>query len=149
MLVFLIILKKCDSRLKKYLNTLTLNKLRQLCRTLPSQIATCGTKEKVIDKIINKGYIYDDIIDHINKNKDKKFYIKCGGDCLKECNSCISHENYHFCSLSHIYYINNKISSDIDEKKSDRIVINKTSKKVCSYCNCITYMEEFENEFYE
>jgi hypothetical protein len=153
-----IIDNKIDSELEKYLNNLTLKKLKQLCLSIShikktDNISPNGKKEKVVKKIMNICTL-NEIMSFINENKDKRYFVKCYGDNTKHCNECFLFEENDYiqcekCDNSHTYYTNDKTSDNVDKLKNNYIFITKESGKKCKNCNCITSMDEYENEFYE
>ena len=112
---------------------LSLAKLRQLCYNI--NISSCGIKDKVIKKIINSNYKYNDINELINKNNNYKFFIRC------------SHVNEDF--KPHYYYTNTNFSNinNIDWR-TDHEFISKDSGKICEVCNYNTEIWIYINLFY-
>jgi hypothetical protein len=138
----LLILKETEEKqnntnnvnLEEFLNLLSLAKLRQLCYNI--NISSCGIKDKVIKKIINSNYKYNDINELINKNNNYKYLIRC------------TRENENF--ITHYYYTNTDFSNinNIDWR-TDHEFISKDSGKICEVCNYNSEMWIYINLFYE
>lgn len=141
-----------NSPLHIFLNKLPNKKLQQLCMIF--DISPHGTKDKLVNKIINNGYTLTEIQNKINENKDKKYLIKCDGNETKSCGKCqiIGKDiilQCDDCNSAHIYYTNNKLSNDKHLMINNHRKIRPEDNKECDVCKKNCYMEEHENQFYE
>jgi hypothetical protein len=147
---------KDEKDLKEFLESMTCKQLKHLCYSLPilnkgNMISGCGTKDKIVNKLLGK-FTYDDIINHISDNKNKKYFVICGGDKSKQCTECLKYTIPLYCSKCnsmHGYYTNDKKSSKSDNMTGDRIEIRNKRKVICDICTCATNIDEYENAFYE
>ena len=99
-----------------FLNELTVKKLQQLCISIPkkidnkivdSYISSCGTKDKLIDKIIKSGYTSQEIICLISNYSKYKYIYFCD-----------------ICKTNNYTLIKNKISCDSCKNKDITIKDN-------------------------
>jgi hypothetical protein len=82
-----------------FLEELTLKELQQICVMLSCAIS--GTKQKIIDRILNQNiYLIGEITCEINKNRNKKYLLKC--------NNC-----------NHVFYTNAKSNRNLLCQKCD------------------------------
>lgn len=151
-----------DKELIEYLNVLSSKELKHLCYSLPiiynkDSMSASGSKENIIDRIMENKYTYYDVICHVNKYKKYKYLIICSGNNnsqhAKKCDKYIKNgKNMAIqycgdCSV-HGYYTNDKKSACFDVKIGDRREIRKKSAILCDLCSMNTSIDEYENPFY-
>ncbi len=127
----------------KYLSKFTISKLKILCYSL--NISGCGTKEKIINKIINESN-REEIETIINTNINNKFIIYCYGYLFDQGEYCAEAESHYFytndkydgfchlckkhCSFSKEYNLffneeNDKCKNDGLQKCLNNFTVNK------------------------
>jgi uncharacterized C2H2 Zn-finger protein len=81
--------------------------------------------------------------------------VICGGDEMLQCDKCVKVGRNMMigycskCNSAHGYYTNDKKAACFDVKVGDRTEIRKTTGSKCDECKDTTYIDEYENEFYE
>ena len=140
--------KSKDDDFKKYLESLLVKQLQQIC--IIFGINYGGTKPKLINKIINGKITLNEFLNKIDTSK--KYLIKCDGfEYCELCKINIKNGYDDFCKIcnkktyidyEHIYYTNDKILND-----SLIAGIHKENIAKCNVCNKITYIEEYDNNF--
>jgi len=113
---------------KELLNNLTVLKLKQIALTI--NIAQCGTKEKLINKIL-KALTTKEIQKSVKQLKTRKYFVRC-----------INVKVYHF------YYSKTNFLGELIEL-TQKLNSGKGKYTKCKKCRNHTYITIWLNEFCE
>lgn len=112
-----------DKDLEKYLDTLNLNELNQLCIILKIK---CNGSRTDIYKKININNTFDSVYRIISVATKHKYIIECNG------------------VYPHIYYGDELLSNNIQINKNYMVI----NDKKCDICNNICVLHLYENMFH-
>lgn len=138
-----------DEWFSKYIDQITINKLKIICKFLKLNVKKNKQKTKEMLKDENiQIFMINEIMDD---NKDKKYFVECCGDKNKSCIHCKFLKDGSLlqcdkCCDSHVYFTNDNISKDAED------IITHSEyywiKAKCSKCNTKTTQLIYNNPFF-